>query len=529
MEWSYLEKLKSIVINFVMLNKDLDIVIQDGNLYYKNNVIYIKESFDKVEFTVKSCTLPKVKDDYPKIIIKINESTNLIKHFMYFLMNIKRIGLMVLQKENVTFYFNYNDSKGNNIKTDKTIKRIKTNGSLFNDLNETLIFLGEGCIISENNGSATVVNRGDSNIEGFGYDFNEEDASLKAKLEYLERYAASLKLEETISDCYTNISKSAINPIKLGVYSNSQCIQQNLSIYSNSLVIDWVKGQSLVSGEYLLIPEQYVQYLVPNIKNRFIYESSNGCAVGNTFEEASLFSILEVVERDVFMNFWFSKDKATRIDINVEPKLSKKVQYFNDLGYTLDFFYINNGLNIHVVWGLLRSNNIHNYFYSITGLGCHLKLQHAIEAAFKEIYNVFIGFEKNKFLIEKKIQSIKSGIISNLEDHLYYFASFDSMEIIEDKINILENVDVDDLKINNFMSIDISDELQYVVKNLSKKYTDILIVDQTNNYLKAFSLNCTKAILIGSAPLDFTSDLIRLQNNEVTNVRKAYRNIHPLA
>ncbi|MEU7617942.1 YcaO-like family protein [Micromonospora rifamycinica] len=68
-----------------------------------------------------------------------------------------------------------------------------------------------------------------------------------------------------------------------------------------AVVLDWVAGRGLVTGTPCLVPRATIEldFTVRRGWARALFNpSSNGLATGNTFAEASLHALLEVVERD---------------------------------------------------------------------------------------------------------------------------------------------------------------------------------------------------------------------------------------
>ena len=84
--------------------------------------------------------------------------------------------------------------------------------------------------------------------------------------------------------------------------------------YSPDLKYYWVWGYSLIHDSPYLIPEQLAYYVDPDLIydrrnkpiNRFVYDTSNGLALGSTRSEAVLHGIFELLERDAFLSMWYS-------------------------------------------------------------------------------------------------------------------------------------------------------------------------------------------------------------------------------
>ncbi|WP_328346931.1 YcaO-like family protein [Micromonospora sp. NBC_00421] len=70
---------------------------------------------------------------------------------------------------------------------------------------------------------------------------------------------------------------------------------------TSAVVLDWVAGRGLVTGTPCLVPRATIEldFTVRRGWARALFNpSSNGLATGNTFAEASLHALLEVIERD---------------------------------------------------------------------------------------------------------------------------------------------------------------------------------------------------------------------------------------
>ena len=71
--------------------------------------------------------------------------------------------------------------------------------------------------------------------------------------------------------------------------------------------IEWTPVWSLSSQEQRLLPSAYCYYGHPDIHRFFCTSDANGCASGNTIEEAILQGFLELVERDALAIWWYNR------------------------------------------------------------------------------------------------------------------------------------------------------------------------------------------------------------------------------
>lgn len=182
---------------------------------------------------------------------------------------------------------------------------------------------------------------------GYGRDFDYDTSAKYGILEALERYSGmyNKKTDSRIFGSYEELKENAINPEILGLHGKSQykmdgyCYQE----YSGKLRYYWVWAWSIKHQKAVLIPEQMAYYATDLIRektNRFVYETSNGCALGSTIEEAFLYGLFEVIERDNFLVAWYNRLPLTEIDVEnsmLEDVIQLKA-YIESMRYEMHFF-----------------------------------------------------------------------------------------------------------------------------------------------------------------------------------------------
>ncbi|WP_329576385.1 TOMM precursor leader peptide-binding protein [Kitasatospora sp. NBC_01250] len=89
--------------------------------------------------------------------------------------------------------------------------------------------------------------------------------------------------------------------------------------YHPELVMPWVWGYSLTRERPVLVPESLAYYRLgrhtPGTRP-FVSEISNGCALGGCIEEAALYGLLELAERDAFLLTWYARLPAPALDLH---------------------------------------------------------------------------------------------------------------------------------------------------------------------------------------------------------------------
>ncbi|MFE0459264.1 TOMM precursor leader peptide-binding protein [Kitasatospora sp. NPDC058965] len=121
--------------------------------------------------------------------------------------------------------------------------------------------------------------------------------------------------------------------------------------YTPELELDWVHGWSLTAGRAVAVPE-HVAYWEPadHHRPRVVYECSNGCGLGNSPEEAVLYGLFEVAERDAFLMAWYTATPLRRIALPTEdPEVLALADRTALLGYRLLVLDATNDLGIPAV------------------------------------------------------------------------------------------------------------------------------------------------------------------------------------
>lgn len=164
--------------------------------------------------------------------------------------------------------------------------------------------------------------------------------------------------------------------------------------------IEWSPVWSLTRDRPRYVPTAYCYYgYAQRYKCQFTRADSNGCAAGNTKEEAILQGFMELVERDAVAQWWYNRLKKPAVDLSSfdDPYLQELTDYYKkkfkrDL-WVLD---ITSDLNIPTFVAISHRNGREAENILIQS-GTHFDPQIAILSALTELsqslYNV-IAFER---------------------------------------------------------------------------------------------------------------------------------------
>ncbi|MFJ9853441.1 TOMM precursor leader peptide-binding protein [Streptomyces sp. NPDC101150] len=172
-----------------------------------------------------------------------------------------------------------------------------------------------------------------------------------ALLEGLERYAGTDRRRNApfVVDSYANLAGQALDPRDRGVYRPEVYeADDRLTPFDPDRPIPWVWGYSLRDERPLLVPARSVHYGGGTVAENFVYESSNGCAGGSCLEEAVLFGLLELIERDAFMLGWYGGAELTEIDMSDHPDRATRALWERAALYGYDVRLIDNRIDLDV-------------------------------------------------------------------------------------------------------------------------------------------------------------------------------------
>lgn len=217
------------------------------------------------------------------------------------------------------------------------------------------------------------------------FDYKNES---KAVFEYIERLVCQTPPAKEIQYLYAN-DKHTIPLNQLGFQWT------DISFDPLKSKVRFIKGISLKTGIQYWVPSVFAYYFDNHFDewNHFA-GNSNGNALGLHFEDALERAILEFIERDKFIKYWYLNDGI----LQKIPKrllgsqLERKIEYFDSLGYHSDFFNIlNEPRAIFSVWCLLRSTDKNNPVFSLTALGADTSLTKAAKKAFVEASSMYFS------------------------------------------------------------------------------------------------------------------------------------------
>lgn len=239
------------------------------------------------------------------------------------------------------------------------------------------------------------------NIEGRSAGKGKTDLQARASgfCEAIERYSGVFQGNEIRrKDSYKNIKEEAIHPNACMNFSQTQyqhrqewnqiCpswFQKVPEPFDENKEIDWTPIWSLTNQAFKYLPTAYCYYGYQQSPKPECWADSNGCAAGNTIEEAILQGFMELVERDSVALWWYNQTSRPGVDLASfnEPYFEELKQYYELLNRELWVLDITSDLNIPTFAAISRSRDRKTEDI-ILGYGAHFEAKIAISRALTE-------------------------------------------------------------------------------------------------------------------------------------------------
>ncbi|HEY4552006.1 MAG TPA: TOMM precursor leader peptide-binding protein [Bacillaceae bacterium] len=350
-----------------------------------------------------------------------------------------------------------------------------------------------------------------------------EESVLTAILEGLERHCGlePRGKRTVIHDSFRNLGNQALNPLKAGVHTKEQYAQPSYPFksFDPDRSINWVWGYSLLEERPILVPELLAYYSVGCGSQGFVYETSNGCALGGSLEEAIFYGIMEVVERDSFLMTWYAKLPLPRLDpfSADDQELELMVERMRAVaGYDLYLYNSTMEHGIPSIWAMAK-NRKEKGLNLICAAGAHLDPVRAVKSAVHELAGMMLNldekFEANQKDYERMLHD--SSLVRQMDDHGMLYG----LPQAEERLSFLFD---DNGPMRTFKEefkwksnhTDLTGDLEDILQVFRQLNLDVIIVDQTTPETIRNGLYCVKVLIPGMLPMTFGHHLTRLTGLE---------------
>ncbi|MGW1173597.1 TOMM precursor leader peptide-binding protein [Kitasatospora sp. NPDC002543] len=232
---------------------------------------------------------------------------------------------------------------------------------------------------------------------GYGRAADFRSSERVALFEAVERYAGMRPLgrRTALRASYAELADregpdAVLDPVRLGLPDDTRPGRPAVATvpYTQELALDWVYGWSLTHRRPVAVPEHVAYWDVPGRdRPRVVYESSNGCGLGNSPQEAALYGLFEVAERDAFLMAWYARTPLPGVAVPTEdPRIAELADRARLLGYRLTLLDATNDLGVPAVIALCRHRGDHpDAPRTFLAAGAHHDPRTAIRSAVAEV------------------------------------------------------------------------------------------------------------------------------------------------
>jgi oxazoline/thiazoline synthase len=310
----------------------------------------------------------------------------------------------------------------------------------------------------------------------FGKGSTAEQGEASALMEAIERYSGIFQGDEIrMKRRFTDFpSGDAVLPNDVLLFSEAQCLEDQalatepdeapsiLTLFDQSAKIEWSPVWSLRDKRFKYLPTGllYFFYRGPGQTNT----DSNGCAAGNTLEEAIVQGFLELVERDAYAIWWYNRLQRAGVDLGqVDDSYIRDLQtQLTDAGRQLWVLDITSDLGIPCFVAVLHwmQNSQENIEF---GSGAHFDSRIALLRALTEL-NQFLSIGLMGGATGEK-SSLDGSTPLRLGDHPFLTPN--------------ENPAVQPYSSLKFGRLDSSEQVTTCVEIAKREGLDFLVLDQT--------------------------------------------------
>lgn len=215
-----------------------------------------------------------------------------------------------------------------------------------------------------------------------------EQSEVSALCEAVERYSGALhgdeiRVRRRLVDFASD--DEAIHPNAAQLFSDSQLDNApsiNAKGHPYNVVpprlapdaeVDWTPVWSLTQKRHRYLPTSMLYSMAPEQRGPSdLVADSNGCAAGNTLEEAILQGFYELVERDAFAIWWYNRLRVPRVDLGSfdDEYLASAPRHYADYERDLWMLDITSDIGVPTFVALSRrpDGETEDIIY---GAGCH--------------------------------------------------------------------------------------------------------------------------------------------------------------
>ncbi|WP_083886123.1 TOMM precursor leader peptide-binding protein [Actinoalloteichus spitiensis] len=333
-----------------------------------------------------------------------------------------------------------------------------------------------------------------------------------AVLEGLERYAGLRRGGRTapVRASYAEVADRALCPLDLGTHPEESYRTESFPYreFHQDTVVDWVWAYSFQAQEPVLVPER-AAFWGPRHDGEiaFVYDTSNGCALGNSVEEAVLHGLREVAERDSFLLTWYRRLALPEVCLEGERgavgDLLRRAELFT--GCRFRCFLSTMEYGMPSLW--LTAEGPAGGPSVLAGSGAHPDPRQALVGGLHELVGIVLavrdGFPDRREEAEAMLAD--ADLVRRMSDH----SLVNALPAARDRFAFLLDAPHEEIRLDAVPATlhpaesDLRVEVDTAVRGFLDAGLDVLVVDQTMPELRRNGLCCARVLVPGLVPMTF--------------------------
>jgi ribosomal protein S12 methylthiotransferase accessory factor len=269
-----------------------------------------------------------------------------------------------------------------------------------------------------------------------------------------------------------------------------------------------VWAYSFRDGDRVLIPER-AAFWGPRHDGEvsFFYDTSNGCALGNSVEEAILHGLREVAERDSFLLTWYRRLALPEVELPTDGELGallRKARLFT--GFDFRCFQSTMEYRLPTFWLAAEARTADGPAV-FAGSGAHPDPEQAVTGGMHELIGSILATRHS--YPRRRAEGLQMlddpTLIRRMEDHSLVGA----LPEARSRYSFLLDAQRPKVALSDVAGTvvdhdpDLRGDLHRAVGDLLAAGLDVLAVDQTMPELARNGLHCVRVIVPGLIPVTF--------------------------
>lgn len=349
------------------------------------------------------------------------------------------------------------------------------------------------------------------------------DAKRTALLEALERYAGFAPNGKASALCTSarELGDLALDPRNLILHSPDQYAEDDFPFvpFDDEKIMNWVWGYSFRRRSPVALPESSVYYGHKHLRDTdsqvvplLAFDTSNGCALGSSLEDALLYGLFEVLERDAFLMTWYTRTPPKRVDLHTadDPKLAFLAERMEGEGYEVYAFNITQEFMVPSIWvAAVCLEDSPGKVKTVSAAGCHIDPEKAAWAGLIEVAASIPSIRDR--MVENRSRALamlKSGnLVTAMPDHCMLYALYESFYRLQWAFHDPSGPYAFQSEFCSFynrqQSSNLKEDLDAVVSSVLEHGLDVVAVDQTTPEQAELGLVAVRVFLPGALPMSF--------------------------